>query len=308
MGYFDEFARYILKLFTENRPQFIVVCAADILLALIISRMFNKRISNRAAEALGQRNIETSFFDRCSGWVSQAMEDCGKRIGHDGIYKKTVDKLKKAGFKGKYPVAIYLMVRYVGSPLAFAAAFMLNYPDLIRPLASVVLINSVMEMVISSRKKKTNLRLQKSIYKVYKYLHNQVSSGVKPTDAIRSVYEVVDDRELREMFIRLAARYELTLDIDEALEEFRSCFDAHEAETLCIALKQGVDTGDNRELLERQEDIMFKKYFNYIQAETDSCRNRSVVAAAVFVAIVAVMIIVPMLAEMSRAAGKIFIN
>jgi len=69
-----------------------------------------------------------------------------------------------------------------------------------------------------------------------------------------------------------------------------------------------VDTGDNRELLERQEDIMFKKYFNYIQAETDSCRNRSVVAAAVFVAIVAVMIIVPMLGEMSRAAGKIFIN
>ena len=53
---------------------------------------------------------------------------------------------------------------------------------------------------------------------------------------------------------------------------------------------------------------MFKKYFNYIQAETDSCRNRCVAAAAVFVAIIAVMIIVPMLDEVSRAVGQIFIN
>ena len=53
---------------------------------------------------------------------------------------------------------------------------------------------------------------------------------------------------------------------------------------------------------------MFKKYFNYIQAETDSCRNRSLASAAVFVAIVAVMIIVPLLDEMGRAIGNIFIN
>ena len=139
-------------------------------------------------------------------------------------------------------------------------------------------------------------------------MHNQISSGVKPTDAIRSVYEVIEEKELRSTLVRLAARYELTLDIDTSLDEFRADFDAHEAETLCIALKQGVDTGDNKELLARQEDVMFKKYFNYIQAETDSCRNRSIAAAAVFVSIVVVMIIVPMLNEMGQAVGKIFIN
>ena len=69
-----------------------------------------------------------------------------------------------------------------------------------------------------------------------------------------------------------------------------------------------METGDNKELLAKQEDIMFKKYFNYIQAETDSCRNRGVAAAAVFVAIIAVMIIIPMLDELSQAIGKIFIN
>jgi hypothetical protein len=125
---------------------------------------------------------------------------------------------------------------------------------------------------------------------------------------VRTVYETTDDSEIRDVLIRLAARYELTLDIDNALEELRSSFDSHEAETLCLALKQGVETGDNKELLAKQEDIMFKKYFNYIQAETDSCRNRGVAAAAVFVAIIAVMIIIPMLDELSQAIGKIFIN
>jgi Flp pilus assembly protein TadB len=184
----------------------------------------------------------------------------------------------------------------------------LNFPDLLRPAACVLLINMIMEMVISSGKRKINLRFQKYTYKIYKYLYNQISSGVKPTDAIRSVYEATEDGEMKDILIRMAARYELTLDIDSALEEFKSNFDVHEAETLCIALKQGVDTGDNKEILARQESIMFKKYFNYLQAETESCRNRSVAAAAVFVAIVVIMIVVPMLNEMNLAIEKIFIN
>ena len=299
---------YILKLIAGNPVFFIIIGAADAALSVLISKMLHRYRSKRVSEALGGRNQDISLYKRCRVAAARALAACDKRMGKGGIYKRAREKLRKAGFKGEYNVILYLAVRYAVSPAVFAAAFLLNYPDIIRPLASVVLINSVMETVISSKKKKISLRLQKCVYKVYKYLYNQVSSGVKPTDAVRSAYEVIDDAELKGMFIRLAARYELTLDIDSALEEFKSSFDAHEAETLCVALKQGVDTGDNTDLLARQEDIMFKKYFNYIQAETDSCRNKSVAAAAVFVAIVAVMIIVPLLGEVSQAVGKIFIN
>ena len=299
---------YILKLIGENPAFFIIIGAANAALSILISKMLHRYRSKRVSEALGGRNQDISLYKRCRVAAARALAACDKRMGKGGIYKRAREKLRKAGFKSEYNVILYLAVRYAVSPAVFAAAFLLNYPDIIRPLASVVLINSVMETVISSKKKKISLRLQKCVYKVYKYLYNQVSSGVKPTDAVRSAYEVIDDAELKGMFIRLAARYELTLDIDSALEEFRSSFDAHEAETLCVALKQGVDTGDNTDLLARQEDIMFKKYFNYIQAETDSCRNKSVAAAAVFVAIVAVMIIVPLLGEVSQAVGKIFIN
>lgn len=300
--------QYVIRLFRENTVLFLALGCANMLFSLLLSKALSLSGSKRVAEALGTRSPNLSLYRRCSRLVAQGMAACEKHIERGGIYKKAGLRLKKAGYKGEHSVLLYLAVRYVVSPVVFAAAFSINYPDLLRPLALVVLINTAMEAIISAGKRKINLRFQKYIYKVYKYLHNQISSGIKPTDAVRSAYEIVEDGELKGILVRLAARYELTLDIDTALEEFRSNFDAHEAQTLCVALKQGIETGDNKELLARQEDVMFKKYFNYIQAETDSCRNRSVAAAAVFVAIVVVMIIIPMLNEVGQAVGKIFIN
>lgn len=299
---------YMVKLIQENTILFLTIFSADILFGLFFCKSLKACNNKRVYEALGARSPGLTLHHRCTSHMEQSMTAISKRFEKGSFYKKARDKMRKAGYKGDYSAILYLCVKYIVSPLVFITACLANYPDFIRPLAAVVLINAVMEMIISSGRRKINLRFQKYIYKIYKYLHNQISSGVKPTDAVRTVYEVIDDRELRGIMVRLAARYELTMDIDNALKEFRSNFDAHEAETLCIALKQGIDTGDNKELLARQEDVMFKKYFNYIQAETDSCRNRCVGAAAVYVAIVVVMIIIPMVSEIGQAVGKIFIN
>jgi Flp pilus assembly protein TadB len=166
----------------------------------------------------------------------------------------------------------------------------------------------IIELVVSANRKKHNLVFQRHIYKIYKYLHNQISSGIRVADAIKTVYEVIEDKKLRKIFIKMAASYELTLDIDTALQEFKSNYDAQEADTLSIALKQGIITGDNRELLARQEDIMFKKYFNYIQAETDNCKFRSAAAVALFCAIIVIMIAIPIIKDVIDAVDNIFIG
>lgn len=299
---------FIISVYEQNKIMFLILAASNVLLAVILSRRVWLTGSARVIEALGARNPGLSLYKRCSMLVGRGLAACDKKIRKGSVYKRAGEKLRKAGYNGEYAAVIYLFIRYVGSAAVFLSAFITNFPDIVRPTAAVVLINCIIESVISSNKRKVNLRFQKHIYKIYKYLHNQITSGVKPTDAVRTVYETTDDRQIRDILIRVAARYELTLDIDNALEELRTSFDAHEAETLCTALKQGIETGDNRELLEKQEDIMFKKYFNYVQAETDSCRNRAVAAAAVYAAIVVAMILVPMLDEAGQAIGKIFIS
>lgn len=264
--------------------------------------------SGMLLDAEAGRKDKRSLYSRCVQTVRQAVHEYERSGKRSHIYKNAKDRMKKAGYRGEYAALWYLAIKFIVPPVLFIMALITNYPDVYKPVFLSISTLAIIEFVVAARKKEMNQKLQRYIYKIYKYLHNQISSGVKVTDAIRSVYEIVDDRELREIMMQMAASYELSLDIDKALMEFSSYFDAQEAQTLCVALKQGVLTGDNQELLARQEDIMFKKYFNYIQVETESCRTRCVIAVAMFMAVVVIMISVPLFNDATEALSRIFIN
>lgn len=299
-----EFFSFII----QHRLVIALLTAIDIIPALFFAKRLNRPRNRLLSEAMGGRNDKASLYSRCMVLLRQTIRDYEKREKKAGFYVKAGNKMKKAGYRSEYAAASYLFLKYLVAPMVFLAALSSNYPEFLGPLALFAAIEAIIEIVVANGRRKVNLKFQRYIYKIYKYLHNQISSGVKVTDAIRTVYDVIEDKELKEILIKMAARYELTLDVDAALEEFRSHFAVQEAQTLCIALKQGIETGDNQELLAKQEDIMFKKYFNYIQAETDSCRNRSVAAASVFTLIVVIMIVVPLLNDVGEAVGRIFVN
>jgi Flp pilus assembly protein TadB len=291
----------------ENTGFIIVLSILNIFIAFKITKKIKIYLNRHVREALGERKNEVSVFARCSKITMEYFNKHLKAKIKSGIFSNAKSKMRKAGYIWEYSPAIYVFLKYVVTAAFFITAFVLNYPKVkgafILALSNVIII----EMVVKSRKKRLNMKFQKNAYKIYKYLHNQISSGVKVTDAVKGVYEVIDDKYLKNILIRVAAGYELTLDIDTALEEFMSRFDGDEAETLCIAIKQGIMTGDNRELLSRQEEVMFNKYFNYIQAETDNCRNRSFIAAGMFTVVIVIMILVPLLNDMTQAIEKIFI-
>ncbi|NJD02984.1 MAG: hypothetical protein FIA99_10420 [Ruminiclostridium sp.] len=298
----------ILDFVLQHRLLTALLLFASVFPAVYLAEKLELVSQNRLIEALGSRIINRSIYNKCAYLVSKTVKDYERRDKKVGFYLKAKVKMKKAGYYGEYAAVIYLLVKYVMASLLFLTALLYNYPDIFRPVMLAVLLMVTVELVVGNEKRKINLKFQKYIYKIYKYLHNQISSGVKVTDAVKTVYEVIEDKQLRSVLIRLAAGYELTLDIDGALEDFRCNFDINEAETLCVALKQGIETGDNQELLARQEEVMFKKYFNYIQAETDSCKTRSLLAVVMFTAIVAIMIIVPLFNDVTEGVGKIFIN
>lgn len=286
----------------------LLLVAANLFLALQLVRFAAVYAGRKTAEAMGARGKNKSLHSRCAMLVRQSIKQYEKRKKKAGLYEKAADKMRRSGYSGQYAPALYLLLKYVATTVLFIYAFILNYPNILPAFAVSIGPFSIIEMVIASNRRKINLKLQKYMYKIYKYLHNQISSGVRVADAIRTVYEVIDDSKLRNILVKLAAFYDLTLDIDKALEEFSLNFNAHEAETLCVVLKQGIETGDNQDLLARQEDVMFKKYFNYIQAETDNCKTRCLMAAVMYTAVVVIMIIIPLLNDTAEAVGKIFIN
>lgn len=298
----------VIRTFLCYWPATALMAIANLFFVFLAVTAVRRRGSRKLLEAMGGRFEYHSLYGRCMRAVRSSIREYDQRKAVSGFYAKARAKLRKSGYGSEYAPAVYLLLLLVAVPLLFVLALLVNYPDVVKPAAAAAGLVLIVEMVIAAERKRINLKLQKYIYKIYKFLHNQVSSGVRVSDAIRTVYEVIDDRELRSILIRLAARYELTMDMDASLEEFRACFDVHEAETLCVALKQGIETGDNQELLARQEEVMFKKYFNYIQVETDSCKNRCIAAVALFTAVAVIMIAVPMLNDAGDALGRIFVN
>jgi len=282
--------------------------AINLVLAGALVRKVTINTSRWIKDAMEGRDNRKTLYRSCISFIGHSIARRNKGLGKTNFYERAREKMKKSGYRGEYAVAVYLLLKYPVPVLLFALSFAANFPSVLEPLVAAGFAVLVLETVIGIERKKHSLRFQKHIYKIYKYLHSQISSGVRVTDAIKTVYEVIEDTSLKEILIQLAARYELTLDIDACLDEFKSNFGVSEAETLCVALKQGIMTGDNQELLARQEEVMFNKYFNYIQAETDSCRTRTTIAAALYTSIIVLMIAIPLFNDVTEAVGSIFAN
>jgi Flp pilus assembly protein TadB len=279
----------------------------NIIIAQILIRKINIYSNRLLREAMGRRWENSSLIKRGIYVLNHAIDLREGRGVRQDAYLHAASKMKKCGYLGRYAALIYLILKYVVPILIFILIFAISCPDILKPAAISVMTLIMVEIVVTSNRKKICRIYQKNTYKIYKYLHNQVSAGIKVTDAIKTVHEVVSDDILKEALILLVAEFELTKNIDKALDEFRSRFDTPDSETLCVALRQGVITGDNSELLARQEDLMFKRYFNYMQTETDNCKIKNAMVVALFSLIVVIMITVPLLKDVSEAAGKIFI-
>lgn len=298
----------ILEFIEKHRFFASAMLVLNLFLVWVLIMKIGTYMNSQVIEAMGGRIQGRSLYKRCTQLIVRSINEYERRDKKPGFYIKAKDKVRKAGYKSEAAASIYLILKYVVPVFFFIGGFIVNFPNATRPLLLALCLHVIVELVVSSRRKEMNLRFQRYVYKIYKFLHNQISSGVKVNDALKTVYQIIEDREIRQTLIKLAAAYELTLSIDNALEEFSSCFDNHEAQTLCVALKQGVETGDNQDLLARQEQVMFNKYFNYIQAETDSCAIRSVIAVVMFTSIIVIMIAVPLINDAADAVGKIFVS
>jgi Flp pilus assembly protein TadB len=296
-------------MYTTQNPIYILVMILMncILLRPVVIKFF-LFINRYTYEARGDRQKKTSLLLRQRAIFKAQIEKYERGEIKSNIYERAKNKVTKAGYQSNYAALIYLLIKYVLSTLLFILGAILNYPNILLPLAFSVFMISMQEIVLYMGKRELNSKFQKSIYKIYKYLHNQSSSGVNSQDSLKTVYMIVEDSKLSSVLKLVAASYEVDKDIDSAIAQLNKSFDSQEARTLGIVLKQGLETGENKGLLAKQEDKMFEKYFNYIQAETDRCALRSIIAVVLFVAIIVIMLVVPMLNDTREGISKIYFN
>lgn len=218
-----------------------------------------------------------------------------------------IQRLKYAGYFEKHQLLGLIYWQYILPPSLMLLLIFSNKISLATGLI-VILPYCLSELNIRLLIRKRNHVFEKNAYKIYKYLYNQVSSGVRVSDGIKSVYLSVNDPSLKNTLMRFSARYIQTMNIDYALEVLREAYSCFEMDSFCGAIKQGIETGDNADLLKKQEETMFNKYFMSIQKDTDIYKWKITFIVFIQCMILIMMVGIPLLMDLNRALDKILMS
>jgi hypothetical protein len=228
------------------------------------------------------------------------------RLRKTSYFEKEKNKVVRAGFGEDKAVIVYIFIKYFFSIFLGIVGVITNYPDIYKGMLIFLIIFIASEFVVESEIKRNNRIFQKNAYKIYKFLNNQVSSGIRISEALKNLYMIIDDYNMKKVLIRFSAIYIQTTNIDLALKEFDKYYSTQESESLCICIKQGITSGDSSNLLMRQEEMMFSKYVNYIQMETEFQKQKGLICVTMLCIIIIIMIGVPLILDMNRAITSIF--
>ena len=219
----------------------------------------------------------------------------------ENIEKKILD----TGVVDESKLYEFMFIHYI-MPFILSMLIFLLIKSIIPSIIIFLMYFSLAYIRMYYSKKNKNLVFQKNAYKIYKFLNNQYSAGVRFDKSILNLYEVVRDRKLKMELKKMGATYAYTGNIDLALEEILNFNKGFDVETLCLTLRQGVLLGNNMETLKNQEVLMFKKYFNYIQMETENEKIKSFIIISLFCFVIILLIGIPLIIEMGSATSKIF--
>lgn len=275
----------------------IAVCffAADYIIFLLDAHVRQAAAKWTKFKILNYKKIKNKYF------VTVIKE---KKF-FENIYNKALLKLKKAGYRNGKAVNTYVVLKYI-LPCIFFIIGAAGRTSIIQIIALSILPVVLVEIRINVLIKKMDRMFNMNAYKVYKYLYNQISAGIRVTDAVKTLHMVSDEKFLKNALTGFSAAYELTNDVNYAAKKLKEFYDTPEVESLCIAVREGVVTGDNSRILKKQEEIMFKKYMNYIEEETAKCKLKGAVSALFYSGIIIIMLLVPLIMETVDAVDNIF--
>jgi len=235
--------------------------------------------------------------------VSVVKEQIGKPENINGITTYTLKAAKKYGITQKSDIILYMILPFTGILFCVAA---LSYGKVMASVLLLITPGLVVFLMLLARKKNAASIFQKNAYKLYKYILNQSAAGVRPSDAMKKMYEVVEEKKLRRTLMEACAKYSVSLDTDVLSEEILNNIDTPEARSFALSIRDKIFESHEPDLVERLEQLMFNRYFAYIQRETDSVKTRCLITVVLLCSVIVVMVLIPTFLDVQNALNSIF--
>ncbi|MDD2534709.1 MAG: hypothetical protein PHC86_08420 [Eubacteriales bacterium] len=147
---------------------------------------------------------------------------------------------------------------------------------------------------------------QLSLYKIYRFLDLQLSSGIKAMDVLRGLADAIDQPLIQPDFQRFCAQLELTLDLDQALKELEVVFSGPDMNLLASQLRNSLQTGVIGQTFYRMESLMFNRHLALIQARSRQIRTWLLLVGLLALVPIEILYVYPLLAQAFSSFGLLF--
>jgi hypothetical protein len=144
------------------------------------------------------------------------------------------------------------------------------------------------------------------VYKIYRYMALQLTAGMSATETVKHLHEAVTQPSLKDAMYSFSSCYFRTMNVALATEELTKRISGDEIQVLAAVLRQGIETGDHYGLIQKQEQLMLKRYYAALETETELIHAKGVGIAIGLCLLVFILLAVPLLYEMGRASQMIF--
>lgn len=104
---------------------------------------------------------------------------------------------------------------------------------------------------------------------VYDLINLQTMAGVNIGHALVEAYTVCKNKRLKKSLIKLAAKINLSKNIERALEDFNNEYNMPEIETFVVTIKECVDTGAYEETIDDQSSSLKTVNALYVERQTE---------------------------------------
>ncbi len=212
-------------------------------------------------------------------------------------------KLRKTGIHSKADTVFYIMLPAAMIPSGILIAVLTD------PAGGVLLMIApafLSGLFLRLRKRKHDSAFQKNAYRIYKYILNQIAAGVRPVDALKNMHEVIEDRELSKIFTEACAAYSVSYDAAKLADDISERIDTAESRNFTMSIRDGLFESRDEQLLGRLEQMMFNRYFAYVQRMTDSLKTRCLITVVLLCSIIVCMILIPTIMDVQSALDSIF--
>ncbi len=178
--------------------------------------------------------------------------------------------------------------------------------DWLQRLMVVVLFCCLFNSWINKKIRTRRQAYTKALYKIYRFLDFQLTAGIKTVDAFRGLPDAVHDSIVRPVLVRFSARFELTLDLNQAMEEIGRFFPGTDTNLLATHLRQCLDTGQAGRSLLRMEELLFARCFSIMQNETKKIRTQLLFAALLGICPLIILYLYPLAIQTLFALQSVF--